>query len=195
MISGKEHLGSILISSMVVAGAFTIQDISIDFFLLCFGITLGSYLIHEFFHIKISDRENLDFKHDISVPGILATLISGVVTGGQAVLAIPTKARIKSKESDRWGKWMIEVNDRDIGVTSISGPLVNLALGTLFLCLYGFFGPEFLATASLINLWLGTSNLLPFHPFDGGSVVAWGGWVWFIGVLTGATGLIALFLI
>ncbi|MFP4116214.1 MAG: hypothetical protein ACLFTQ_03365 [Candidatus Aenigmatarchaeota archaeon] len=192
---GRKHWRSLLISAIVVSGAFTVQDIRPKFFILCFAIVLVSYLLHELLHMKVADAEGLHLSCDLSGAGLLTTIISGVVSGGLAVIAIPLETKVKEFGSERWMKESKELDDRDVGLISIVGPLLNLVLGTLFLGLFSFYGMDFLWLVSLINFWMGVSNFIPIHPFDGGNIVAWSGWLWFTGIMVGATGLGSLFLL
>jgi Zn-dependent protease len=71
------------------------------------------------------------------------------------------------------------ITKRQNGIISAAGPLLNLALGGLYLLvlllapiggllsyvgLYGF----------VINIWLSAFNLLPIGPLDGRKVLDWG---------------------
>lgn len=195
MISGKEEWRNLLISTIVVAGAFTVQDISPSFFLLSFTVVFLSYLPHKIAHERFSYLEGIESKSELYGAGIVLTIATGVLTKGYAVLAIPLITKMRATETGRWLRKTEGVNDRELGLISTSGPLINLVIATTFFGLYTFFGIWTFWLVSLINYWIAVSNLLPFHPFDGGNTVMWGGWTWLTSVITGATGLIGLMLV
>ncbi len=56
-------------------------------------------------------------------------------------------------------------------VACLSGPLVNLALFLLFSMLGRTFGLQWMAVPAAVNLVLGTFNLLPIVPLDGGQAL------------------------
>lgn len=66
---------------------------------------------------------------------------------------------------------------RDMALVSLAGPLSNFALAIAFVLPLKFglvsgFGAEILVQAVLINLVLGTFNLIPIPPLDGSKVLA-----------------------
>ncbi len=192
MISGKEDLRNFLISVVVISGAFAIQDIRPGFFLLCFTIVFFSYLLHHIAHHSLSHTEGMQTKSEIYGIGIVLTLVTGILTQGFAVLAVPLLTHIRGTETGRWLRKTEGANDRELGLISTSGPLINLAVATAFLGIYSLTGTYAVWMVSLINFWLGLSNLLPVHPFDGGNTVLWDSWMWLLAVVTGITGLVGL---
>ncbi len=71
------------------------------------------------------------------------------------------------------------ITKRQNGIISAAGPLLNLALGGLFLLLYllapsGGVLRELGYLGFFINVWLSAFNLLPIGPLDGKKVLDWG---------------------
>ncbi|MGA7076042.1 MAG: metalloprotease, partial [Halobacteriota archaeon] len=68
------------------------------------------------------------------------------------------------------------ITKRQNGIISAAGPLLNLALGGLYLLLIPLGGV--LSYVGLygfaINVWLSAFNLLPIGPLDGRKVLDWG---------------------
>ncbi len=195
MISGKEEWRNFLISVLVVATAFTVQNINPGFFVLCFIIVFLSFFAHEVAHEKLSDLEGIESKSQLSSIGIVLTLATGILSQGLAVLAIPLLTKMRATETGRWLRKTEGINDVELGLVSTSGPIVNLIIGTVFIALYYFLGIWTFWLVSLINFWIGLSNLIPVHPFDGGNTVLWGGWLWFTSTLLGIIGIIGAFII
>lgn len=182
----------IFFSIILMSVAFTIQKISIVFFLQCLVIVGGSYFLHEFLHRVISDDEGIDTKCEFWPIGAILTVVSAILSGGTAVLAIPTVVKIKGKEESRWMKEKVEISAREIGLASISGPLSNLLLALGFLALYNLFGLPVLRLGALINTWIALANLIPLPPIDGAKIMSWDRWAWFLSASAGLAGLLAL---
>lgn len=68
------------------------------------------------------------------------------------------------------------ITKRQNGIISAAGPLLNLALGGIYLLLTPLGG--FLSSVGwygfIINVWLSAFNLLPIGPLDGRKVLDWG---------------------
>lgn len=71
------------------------------------------------------------------------------------------------------------ITKRQNGIISAAGPLLNLALGGLFLLLYlltpvGGVLSDLGRLGFVINVWFSAFNLLPIGPLDGRKVLDWG---------------------
>jgi Zn-dependent protease len=68
------------------------------------------------------------------------------------------------------------ITKRQNGIISAAGPLLNLALGGLYLLLIPLGGVlSYIGTYGFaINVWLSAFNLLPVGPLDGRKVLDWG---------------------
>ena len=68
------------------------------------------------------------------------------------------------------------ITKRQNGIISAAGPLLNLALGGLYLLLVPLGGLlSYIGTYGFaINIWLSAFNLLPIGPLDGRKVLDWG---------------------
>jgi Zn-dependent protease len=71
------------------------------------------------------------------------------------------------------------ITKRQNGIISAAGPLLNLALGGLFLLLYLLTPSGGVLSALgqlgfIINVWFSAFNLLPIGPLDGKKVLDWG---------------------
>src|SRR3989338_1443211 len=72
------------------------------------------------------------------------------------------------------------ITRKENGLISAAGPVINYALGILFLGLL-YILPQWanvFATGFSINIWLGLFNLIPFGPLDGRKVFDWNKVVW-----------------
>lgn len=187
----KEWL-SLIVSVIIISLAFTLQTVSVVFFLQALGIVAVAYTVRESLRIVMSRREGVDAKFEIWPVGLLVTIVSCILSGGIAVLTLPSSVKIKGEDSKRWMKDKSEISVREIGLASISGPLANLLLATLFLALFQFSGLQFFRLGALINFWISFSNLLPIPPVDGAKVMSWDRWMWVLSITPALLGLIGL---
>jgi len=114
--------------------------------LVILGITFGSVFLHELGHSLMARRL-----------GIQVLDITFWPLGGMARMShMPEDARVE-------------------GLVAVAGPLVNFALaalGLVFLPLGGYANePGWAAILISINLMIGTFNLIPAFPMDGGRIL------------------------
>lgn len=195
MLFRKKELGSLAISVLVVSVAFTVHDISLNFFLQSFLVVIVSYSIHEILHSIVAKSEGIFSRCDIWPIGIVVTLASGILSGGIAVLPLPTIIRLKESETARWRKESFEIAPWDIGLASIAGPLSNLTLATAFFALFKLYGLAFFRLGALINFWIAFANLIPWPPIDGSRIMSWDRWVWFLSGTAAVIGIAGLLLV
>lgn len=75
-----------------------------------------------------------------------------------------------------------------LGLISISGPVMNICLAVVFLAL-GMAHPNLMfVIGARINTWLAIFNLLPLGPLDGTEIFRWNKGVWLL-ALAGSAGL------
>lgn len=140
-------------------------------------IVVASFLLHEFAHKIVAQMYHLWAEFRLIFSGVLITLVSILsplkfLAPGAVMISGPTD-------------W------HTVGKTSLSGPLVNLVLGSI---LFGFtfifqnvtvqsiFSQvnlyQILLIGASINADLGIFNMLPFGPLDGLKVMKWSFPVW-----------------
>lgn len=56
-------------------------------------------------------------------------------------------------------------------IIHISGPGLNLFIGTIFFIISGYCSSPYMETIIYANLLLGVFNLIPFYPLDGGKII------------------------
>lgn len=195
MLFRIKELRNLVISVLVISAAFAVQNLSLDFFLQCFLLVVISYSLHEALHSLISSSEGIYSRCDVWPLGILVTLASGILSGGVAVLALPSIIRLRESETARWRKESFEIAPWDVGVASISGPLSNLVLATGFFALFKFYGLAIFELGALINFWIAFANLIPWPPIDGSKIMSWDRWVWFLSLAAAVVGIAGLMFI
>lgn len=133
------------------------------------AIVVSSFVLHELAHKVVAQRRALWAEYRSSYVGLFVGLALSALSG--IVLAAPGAVHIYGNASER-----------DSGVISLVGPLVNLGLGFLA---YPF---AFSSTADplevgaagnllelvvFINMFLATFNMLPIPPLDGSKIWRW----------------------
>lgn len=190
----KKEIRYILISILVVSAAFTVKEISPIFYLQVFLLVALSYGVHIIVYRSVSEGAGIGTTLQLWPLGLLIAIISGIISGGLAVISVPAVFRKTDVEERRWMKKAEGISGREYGVIAISGVVANLVLACLMLYLSTMFGLSILGFGALINFWIAISNLIPVPSFDGAKVVTWSGWMWALAVLISAIGIAGYFL-
>ncbi|MBR9692973.1 metalloprotease [Candidatus Woesearchaeota archaeon] len=126
-------------------------------------VTAGlGFVVHETAHKFIAEQENCHAEYRANNSMLIIALITSLFG---IVIAAPGAVHVSGHPSPS-----------QRGKTALAGPAANLILGILFLILSialdGFWGRAAMF-GSMINVWLGLFNMLPFGPFDGAKVFTW----------------------
>jgi Zn-dependent protease len=127
----------------------------------------SSFVLHELLHKFTAQRFGFWSEFRASYPMLAFAVLFAAVAG--IVFAAPGATMIYGPT----------ITKRQNGIISAAGPLLNLALGGLFLLLYlltpvGSLLGELGQLGFIINIWLSAFNLLPIGPLDGKKVLDWG---------------------
>jgi Zn-dependent protease len=151
--------------------AASLSNASLEYILLTLSVPLlvvgSSFVLHELLHKFAAQRYGFwsEFRANYVTLGL--SILFAYVT--HIVFAAPGATMIYGQN----------ITKRQNGIISAAGPLLNLALGGLYLLLYlltplggllsyiGIYG-------FAINIWLSAFNLLPIGPLDGRKVLDWG---------------------
>lgn len=178
----KVEIRDIAISVAVLALALTIiysrvnaslfhQNLTVNilcWFLVSLLIVSTSFLFHEFGHKFVAQRFGAWAEYRKFTQGLIISVIMSFMG---VLVAIPGAVLINGY-----------IDDRRNGIISIAGPLVNIALGSVFLVLTlvsnGLPSLLFHLLAHF-NLFLAAFNMLPIKPLDGSKIFAWNKPVYF----------------
>ena len=172
----------ILISAVVLSVAFalasfdTILNVStsklatlIAFSFIAVGV---GFLAHELIgHKIVAQHFGLHAEYKMWNMGLVIALLTSLFG---FVFAAPGAVYI-SQKLDLWGK-PTPVTAKRMGLVGLMGPVINVAIGLIFLALALFYGGEFLQLfyiGASINMWLALFNMIPIPPLDGSKVLMW----------------------
>jgi len=146
-----------------------IYDLAYFFPFAVLGVLTG-FFFHELSHKFVARKYGLWAEFRMYPNGLLLALIIGIFFG--FVIAAPGAVNIQG------GARRFE-----LGRIASAGPLANIIVGTVSLIGYLILGTDsflglILGFVCMINLFLGTFNLLPFDPLDGKKIMVWNAMVW-----------------
>ncbi|MDR0911444.1 MAG: site-2 protease family protein [Methanobrevibacter sp.] len=185
----SHELVDLLIAFVIISLAFTLLYTGMNTNLvsqmlpmIMIGVGSG-FIFHELAHKLVAMHYGYYAEFKLWMPGLFLALISSVIG---FLFAAPGAVHI-------YGQYM---NDKDNGIISEAGPLINIILGAIFFVLGAFFIhsamigsldggiANFLIQTCLIgfsiNGWLALFNLIPFSVFDGAKILRWNGIIWLI---------------
>jgi Zn-dependent protease len=181
--TGKE-IRDLIISFIVIALGFTIlysngdySHITLIFPVVMIGVGAG-FIFHELGHKFVAMHYGYYAEYELWPTGLIIALASSFFG---FIFAAPGAVVIYSQGMEK------ETN----GIISIAGPLVNIALGLIFLFILQSLG-DYMYTdtgaivylicmlGTRINFFLAAFNLLPIPPLDGSKVMSWSVPIWLI---------------
>jgi len=120
-------------------------------------------------------------------PGIIVSVLSSFLG---IVFAAVGGMQISSENTERAGRWQINLSPKQMGIIASIGPLMSLAIGMSLLMLSPIvpsFGLErnLFVIGAEINAVLALFSMVPFGPVDGDKVLRWNVTIWlFIGAMS-----------
>jgi len=174
-------LVSISLQSGGILGAFTVVPaLILSGFWWVLAIIAGSlllaYFVHEFAHKFVAQHYNMWAEFRMTTSGYYLSLVA--ILFGIPIFGTGVVFTSGSESLDKNGK------------VNAAGPLSNFALAALFAVLsiflplagYGLSFEVYLILQIGVNLnaMLGLFNMIPFQPFDGGTIIKWNRVIWLL---------------
>lgn len=169
------------IISLVFGSDYLLKGNLLGFLIAAIASTIA-VIPHELAHKWTAIRLGCSSRYVLSPTGALLTLITAIpfipikfIMPGYVVVASPY--------------YDPEINKRIDGITSLSGPVVNIVVASVALLVLNLlikFGVLSLTTGIIwltysiaaINSWVAFFNLLPVPPLDGSKVISWKPLLW-----------------
>ncbi len=134
-----------------------------------FAAILVAFVLHELAHRQVSRRYGLRSEFIAYTPGLLITLLSGLIPG----IVIIAPGYVKTL------LYAYTPNVKKAVYRSVAaGPLTNIVLSILALAISHVAPPgntwtsRFLGASVEVNAWIAFFNLLPVPPLDGSKILA-----------------------
>jgi len=144
------------------------SNVSLAYVLLTLAVPLlvvgSSFVLHELLHKFTAQHFGFWSEFRANYTTLALSILFAYVT--HIVFAAPGATMIYGPS----------ITKRQNGIISAAGPLLNLALGGVYLLLTPLGGVlSYIGTYGFaINVWLSAFNLLPVGPLDGRKVLDWG---------------------
>ncbi|MEM5853224.1 MAG: site-2 protease family protein [Candidatus Aenigmatarchaeota archaeon] len=163
----KEEIRDLVISTLVISTIFSFHNF--QHFPVYLAVVVMAFVFHELAHKFVAIKFNCAAFYKMWPPGLLFGFL--FMFFGVKIIA-PGAVVIRPYKFGRWGFRVSRLTVPEIGLISLSGPLVNLFFAILF---YPF---KSLSFFSEVNAWLAFFNLLPIPPLDGSKIIQWKPWLW-----------------
>lgn len=174
--SNKE-IRDLTISIIVLALAFT--GFNLKALPLTLVIIVAVFASHEILgHKFFAQRYGCEAEYKMWILGLGLGILTGIFGG--FVFAAPGAVYISSFSKDKFAFTINRITKKEYGIISLSGPLVNVIIGSVCLVLSFLYYPLFFGTIAKISFLLAFFNMLPIGPLDGGHVLAWNKYVWLV---------------
>ncbi|MCX8147499.1 MAG: hypothetical protein N3D84_03460 [Candidatus Woesearchaeota archaeon] len=182
----EKEIKEIAIASVVLSLAFSLSWIDGIFniasewarmpFLFLFSfIAVGTgFLAHELIgHKLIAQHYGMYAEFKMWSLGLFLSFLTSLFG---IVIAAPGAVYI-SPRIDLWGQ-ETRITKRNMGIVSVAGPLINIAVASVFFILNYFISSPLFSIGIFVNIWLALFNMIPFPPLDGSKVFFWNKKIW-----------------
>lgn len=171
-----------MISAVVIAFSFAMvvgvrQTLFSKFFMMLIAVGVG-FIGHELAHKYMAQRYGCLAEYRMWDTGLIMAFFGAIFLG--VVFAAPGAVYIQCQ--------YYGITERQNGIISAAGAIVNLGLALIFIVIGSIFGGYIgmvAAFGTYVNAYLALFNMLPFPPLDGSKVMGWNPGVW-IGIIAAA---------
>jgi Zn-dependent protease len=185
----KIETRDLVISTLALALAFSHFNFSI--FPQMFFIIVMVFVTHEIIgHKFIAQRYGATARYQMWPLGLGLAILTGLIPAG-FIFAAPGAVYI-SQYKEKFAFKVSHLSQKEYGLISLGGPLVNIALGITMLLANLVYASELLLLTASISFFLALFNLIPISPLDGSKVFALDRKIWVITFAIALTGSIFL---
>ena len=171
----KIEIRDIIISVLVLSFAFS----KFYGFALSLFISSFVFVLHELGHRFTARHFGAFAEYRMWTFGLLLCLLMAIIPGG-FIFAAPGAVYYTTSVRRGFAWDVHRLTQKEIGLISLSGPAINIALGFAFAAA-AIFVPAIswlVGPASYIAFFLALFNLLPLGPLDGRTIFTWNRPVW-----------------
>ncbi len=176
---------SIIVAWVVLSVAITYQKLvglltgagSLDVVIAGFVATATGFILHEMGHKFVAIRRGYLAHFRLWIWGLVLTISIVTISGGGLVFGAPGAVYISPSAAGFYGYNSSRGSsdpEEDNMIISVAGPGINLVLAIGFLALLFSVPAGFLYTVAffglLLNVGLGSFNMLPVPPLDGSKI-------------------------
>jgi len=167
----SREIKEIAISTVVLAFAFGGVD---GFISALFAVGIA-FMAHEILGHKMTAQRYGHFAEYRMWPqGLLLAIVFSFFG---FVFAAPGAVYIAPYKGD-FAFRVTQITKKEYGIISLAGPVVNIALGIVFVVTSLWTGIPLFALAARISFFLAMFNMIPFAPLDGQKVLSWNKGAW-----------------
>jgi len=176
---------SIIVAWIVLSVAITYQKLvglltgtgSTDVVIAGFIATATGFILHEMGHKYVAIRRGYLAHFRLWIWGLVLTISFVTISGGGLVFGAPGAVYISPSAAGFYGydsaRGRVDPEEDNM-IISAAGPGINLAFAVGFLAVLFSVPPGFLSTIALfgllLNVGLGSFNMLPVPPLDGSKI-------------------------
>ena len=179
------ELLSIIVAWIVLSVAITYPNLvglllgagSLDIVVAGFVATATGFILHEMGHKFVAIKRGYLAHFRLWIWGLVLTISIVTLSGGGLVFGAPGAVYISPSAAGFYGYDSSRVRfdpEKDNMIISVAGPGINLVLAIGFLALLFSVPAGFLHTVAffglLLNIGLGSFNMLPVPPLDGSKI-------------------------
>lgn len=194
-----EEIQEIIISSLALSIAFTValfgNETPIGFimspaflyhFILVAPLVISSIVAKEMAQKGTARAFESHVRYEMWSPGIVISVMSSFLG---IVVAAVSGVKVMTEYAERYARWRVELNPKNMGIVASIGPLMSISLAMACLMLSPLspvvLGENILTLGAEINAYIVLFSLVPTSPLDGDKILRWSIGLWFFMIMMG----------
>lgn len=174
----KEEVKDLIISVFVITLIFSFL-FGWRLFPVLLLVVILAFVFHELAHKFVAIKFGCAAFYKMWFQGLLFSLLFALlmaIFGVKFAVIAPGAVMIFPYRFGRWAFKEARLTQKEIGLISLAGPLVNLFFAIVFLSIPHWI-PNLIGS---VNAILAFFNLFPIPPLDGSKIFLWKPWLWIL---------------